>query len=429
MADMRRKPPVRSGGLHVTQRHRKLVTMDSLLSTPSGERVRIAFFGRRNVGKSSLLNAVAGQQVSIVSDLPGTTTDPVRKSMELLPLGPCVLVDTAGLDDEQETVGELRVKRTREELRGADIAVLVTDGETGIGPLEADIIRLLRDAGIAFHVVLNKADRIGVSEARREALARQAGTTVFVVSALTGEGVSAFRDGLSHTSIDEPTSQRIIGDYLHPGDHVVLVVPVDSAAPKGRLILPQQQTIRDILDTGATCSIAQVPQLKALLDGLQKPPRMVVTDSQAFAEVRAIVPQSVSLTSFSILFARYKGDYSVLKAGAEAVDKLRDGDCVLIAEGCTHRRQCTDIGTVKIPRWLEAYTKGKKLELSFTSGRGWPAEEELKRYALVIHCGACMLNRREMRSRITDCIRVGIPIVNYGVLIAKLRGVSFSEDL
>ena len=349
--------------------------------------------------------------------------------MELLPLRTCVLVDTAGLDDGQETIGELRVKRTREELRGADIAVLVTDGETGIGPLERDAIRLLRDAGIACHVVLNRADCMAVPEARREEIARQAGTTVFVVSALTGEGVSAFRDGLSHTSVDEPASQRIIGDYLRQGDHVVLVVPADSAAPKGRLILPRQQTIRDILDSGATCSIAQVPQLKALLDGLEKPPRMVVTDSQAFAEVRAIVPQSIFLTSFSILFARYKGDYPILKAGAEAVDRLRDGDRVLIAEGCTHRRQCTDFGTVKIPRWLESYTKGKKLELAFTSGRGWPSEEELKQYALVIHCGACMLNRREMRSRITDCIRMGVPIVNYGVLIAKLRGVSFSEDL
>lgn len=396
--------------------------MDSMNSTPSGERVRISFLGRRNTGKSSLINAVAGQSVSIVSDVPGTTTDPVRKSMEILPLGPCVLVDTAGLDDGQETVGELRVRRTREEVRGSDIAVLVTDAQTGIGSCERQAMRLLRDAGIAFHVAVNQVDRLPADEARLAAIAAASGAPVHAVSAVTGEGVAALRDAIAQTSLNEPESQRIIGDRLQPGDHVVLVVPVDSAAPKGRLILPQQQTIRDILDAGATCSVTQVPALAGVLAGLRKPPRMVVTDSQVFAEVRAIVPQDVPLTSFSILFARYKGDYDVLKAGADAVDKLREGDHILIAEGCTHRRQCDDIGTVKIPKWLRAYT-GKDFQLEFCSGRGWPLER-LQEFQLIIHCGACMLSRREMRTRISDATKAGVPIVNYGILIAKLRGVS-----
>lgn len=396
--------------------------MDSMNSTPSGERVRISFLGRRNTGKSSLINAVAGQPVSIVSDVPGTTTDPVRKSMEILPLGPCVLVDTAGLDDGQETVGELRVRRTREEVRGSDIAVLVTDAQTGIGSCERQAMRLLRDAGIAFHVAVNQVDRLPADEARLAAIAAASGAPVHAVSAVTGEGVAALRDAIAQTSLNEPESQRIIGDRLQPGDHVVLVVPVDSAAPKGRLILPQQQTIRDILDAGATCSVTQVPALAGVLAGLRKPPRMVVTDSQVFAEVRAIVPQDVPLTSFSILFARYKGDYDVLKAGADAVDKLREGDHILIAEGCTHRRQCDDIGTVKIPKWLRAYT-GKDFQLEFCSGRGWPLER-LQEFQLIIHCGACMLSRREMRTRISDATKAGVPIVNYGILIAKLRGVS-----
>lgn len=396
--------------------------MDSMNSTPSGERVRISFLGRRNTGKSSLINAVAGQSVSIVSDVPGTTTDPVRKSMEILPLGPCVLVDTAGLDDGQETVGELRVRRTREEVRGSDIAVLVTDAQTGIGSCERQAMRLLRDAGIAFHVAVNQVDRLPADEARLAAIAAASGAPVHAVSAVTGEGVAALRDAIAQTSLNEPESQRIIGDRLQPGDHVVLVVPVDSAAPKGRLILPQQQTIRDILDAGATCSVTQVPALAGVLAGLRKPPRMVVTDSRVFAEVRAIVPQDVPLTSFSILFARYKGDYDVLKAGADAVDKLREGDHILIAEGCTHRRQCDDIGTVKIPKWLRAYT-GKDFQLEFCSGRGWPLER-LQEFQLIIHCGACMLSRREMRTRISDATKAGVPIVNYGILIAKLRGVS-----
>ena len=396
--------------------------MSDLNQTPAGERVRIAFFGRRNAGKSSLLNAIAGQPVSIVSDVPGTTADPVRKAMELLPLGPCLLVDTAGIDDDQATVGELRVRRAREELRAADIAVVVTDPATGFGPAERALAEELRAAGVAFLVAVNKADAVPAPPERVAEVAAAAAAPAFAVSAATGEGVAALRDAIAATKLDEPASQRIVGDRLAPGDVVVLVVPVDSAAPKGRLILPQQQTLRDILDAHASAVVAQVPQLAGVLASLRAPPKLVITDSQAFAEVRAIVPRDVPLTSFSILFARYKGDYGTLSAGAAAVDSLPDGARVLVSEGCTHRRQCGDIGTQKIPRWLEAYAK-KTFVFETTSGRGWPTREELARYALVVHCGGCMLSRREMRRRISDCIAAGVPIVNYGVLIAKLRGV------
>lgn len=388
--------------------------------TPSGERIRIAFFGRRNAGKSSLVNAVAGQPVSIVSNVPGTTTDPVRKAMELLPLGPVLLVDTAGLDDDQAVVGSLRMQRTRIELRSADLVVVVTDPDVALGPCERDCMEQLRKAGIPFFLVVNQIDRQPVSEAMLAELSEAAKAPVFGVSALTGEGIESLKAALSQVRLDEPVSQRIIGDRLTRGDVVVLVVPVDSAAPKGRLILPQQQTIRDILDSFCITVVAQVSELPRALDALKAPPRLVVTDSQAFADVRAIVPASVALTSFSILFARYKGDYEVLKAGVDVLDRLRDGDKVLIAEGCTHRRQCDDIGTVKIPKWLLAHTR-RSLDLDFCSGAGWP--EDLRPYALIIHCGGCMLSRREMRRRISDAQSAGVPIANYGLLIAKLHGV------
>lgn len=396
--------------------------MSDLNQTPAGERVRIAFLGRRNAGKSSLVNAIAGQPVSIVSAVPGTTADPVRKAMELLPLGPCLLVDTAGLDDDEAGVGALRAGRAREELREADVAVVVTDPATGFGPVERALARDLRDAGVAFLVALNKADETPAPPERVAEVAAAAAAPVFAVSAATGDGVAALRDAIAATKLDEPASQRLVGDRLAPGDVVVLVVPVDSAAPKGRLILPQQQTIRDILDAHATAVVAQVPQLAGVLASLASPPKLVVTDSQVFAEVRAVVPRDVPLTSFSILFARYKGDYDALAAGAAAVDSLPEGARVLVSEGCTHRRQCGDIGTQKIPRWLEAYA-GRTFAFETTSGRGWPPREELARYALVVHCGGCMLSRREMRRRIADCAAAGVPIVNYGVLIAKLRGV------
>ncbi len=419
-------PPALSEGNQTGKENREA---DALNRTPAGERAHVVLFGRRNAGKSSLLNALAGQPVAIVSDVPGTTTDPVRKAMELLPLGPALLVDTAGLDDDQADVGGLRVRRTREELRAADIAVVVTDGATGIGPVERALLRDLRGAGVAFLVALNKADAIPAPPERVAAVAAEAAAPTLAVSATTGEGVAELRRAIAETKVDEPASQRIVGDRLAPGDVVVLVVPVDSAAPKGRLILPQQQTLRDILDAHATAVVAQVPQLAGTLASLRTPPRLVITDSQAFAEVRAIVPREVPLTSFSILFARYKGDYAALSAGAAAVDALPEGARILVSEGCTHRRQCGDIGTQKIPRWLEAYAK-RSFVFETTSGRGWPATpEELRRYALVVHCGGCMLPRREMRRRIADCAAAGVPIVNYGVLIAKLRGVPVTEEL
>ena len=401
--------------------------MSDLNATPSAERVRIALFGRRNAGKSSLLNALAGQPVSVVSAVPGTTTDPVRKAMELLPLGPCLLVDTPGLDDDQAGIGDLRVRRAREELRAADLAVVVTDAAAGLGAPERALLRDLRDAGVPFLVACARTDAVPAPPERLAALAAEAAAPVLPVSAVTGEGVAELRRALAETKLDEPASQRLVGDRLAPGDTVVLVVPVDSAAPKGRLILPQQQTIRDVLDAHATALVCQVPQLPGLLASLRAPPRLVITDSQVFAEVRAAVPPGIPLTSFSILFARYKGDYAALRAGAAALDSLRPGDRVLIAEGCTHRRQCGDIGTEKIPRWLRAYGK-EGLLLEWTSGRGWPASpDELRRYALVVHCGGCMLTRREMRRRISDCAAAGVPVVNYGVLIARLRGVPLDD--
>lgn len=391
-----------------------------MMSTPESERVRVAFFGRRNVGKSSLVNAIAGQPVSIVSATPGTTTDPVRKAMEMLPLGPVLLVDTAGLDDDQEGIGSLRTDRARAELRSADLVVVVTDPETGAGALELELAETLRRGGIAFIVAVNKADSFPEAQAAVDSIGRAFGAPVYLVSATTGAGVDALKAAIANIKLDEPQSQRIIGDRLQRGDVVVLVVPVDSAAPKGRLILPQQQTLRDILDSGCIGVVSQLGELAHTLDSLKNPPRMVVTDSQVFAEVRAVVPRGIELTSFSILFARYKGDFDVLKGGVDAVGRLKDGDTVLIAEGCTHRRQCDDIGTVKIPKWLDAYT-GKRLKYEFTSGIGWPAD--LGKYALVVHCGSCMLARRELRRRISEAQSAGVPIANYGLLIAKLRGV------
>lgn len=393
---------------------------DGMNATPEGERIRVAFFGRRNTGKSSLVNAIAGQPVSIVSDVPGTTTDPVRKAMEMLPLGPVLLVDTAGIDDDQADVGGLRMERARAELRSADIVIVVSDADTLAGAYETELIDKLRRSGIAFLFVVNKIDAMPESVEALSRIAAQISAPVYAVSAKTGEGVPELKNAIASVKPDEPPGRRIVGDMLSPGDMVVLVVPVDSAAPKGRLILPQQQTIRDILDSGCVAVMSQVPQLADTLALMRKPPRMVVTDSQVFAEVRAVVPPEVELTSFSILFARYKGDFEVLKAGTAAIDKLVDGDIVLIAEGCTHHRQCDDIGTVKIPKWLSEFT-GKKLEYEFTSGIGWP--KELSKYALIIHCGGCMLARRELRVRISEAEAAGVPIANYGLLIAKLKGV------
>lgn len=391
----------------------------SLNQTPQGERAHIAIFGRRNVGKSSLINALTGQEVAIVSETKGTTTDPVRKAMELLPLGPVVIIDTAGLDDEG-ALGALRVRRTRDVLNQADIAILVTEVDYGLGACEEELIGQVRAKGLPLVVVFNKADLAAPSEAVRRQAAESAQAPVFAVSSATGAGVEELKRALARIVPEDAAQHRIIGDLLQPNDIVVLVTPIDSAAPKGRLILPQQQVVRDILDSGAIAVVAKETELRAALASLGRKPRIVVTDSQAFEHVAAEIPADVPLTSFSILFARYKGDLEVLAQGAQAVDKLRDGDRVLIAEGCTHHRQTDDIGTVKIPRWLKKHT-GKNLMLEHSSGMEYP--RDLKEYALVVHCGACMLNRREMHWRIRQAQNACVPIVNYGVLIAYLHGL------
>ena len=391
----------------------------SLNTTPQGERVHIALFGRRNVGKSSLINALTGQEVSIVSDVKGTTTDPVHKAMELLPLGPIMIIDTPGLDDVG-ALGALRVKRTRDVLNQTDVALLVTEAEFGLGACELEILALIRAKGIPLLVVFNKADLAPPSEAALKQASDVAQAPVHGVSSVTGEGVEELKLALAKVVPEEADKFQVVGDLLRPSDWVVLVTPIDKAAPKGRLILPQQQVIRDILEADAIAVVTKEFELRESLANLAKKPRLVITDSQVFAKVSADTPRDVPLTSFSILFARYKGDLPTLVRGAKAVETLKDGDRVLVAEGCTHHRQSDDIGTVKIPRWLRQHT-GKPLVFEHTSGMKYP--KDLSQYALIIHCGACMLNRREMHYRIQQAKAAGVPIVNYGVLIAAMQGI------
>jgi len=392
----------------------------SLNETPQGERVHIALFGRRNVGKSSLINTLTGQEVSIVSAVKGTTTDPVRKAMELPPLGPIMIFDTPGLDDEG-ALGDLRMQRTHEILNKTDVAVLVLETEHNIGTCEQEILELVRAKKIPLVVVYNKTDLSTPSEEAMRQVAAATKAPLLTVSSVTGQGIENLKLTLAKIIPDDNSGPRLIADLLQPLDVVVLVTPIDSAAPKGRLILPQQQTVRDILDAGALAFVTKDTGLIATLDALKQPPRLVITDSQVFAKVSAETPRNVPLTSFSILFARYKGDLEILTQGAHAVDKLKDGDHVLIAEGCTHHRQCDDIGTVKIPRWLSKHTGGKELSLEHTSGIKYP--RDLSKYSLIIHCGACMLNRREMHYRIAQAQAAGVPIVNYGVFIAHVTGI------
>ena len=391
----------------------------SLNETPRGERVHIALFGRRNVGKSRLINALTGQEVSIVSEVKGTTTDPVSKAMELLPLGPVVIIDTPGLDDEG-ALGEQRMQRTRDVLNRTDVALLVAEAACGWGECEQELAAQVRGKGLPLLVVFNKADLAAPAEELCRAAAAQAQAAVHVVSAATGAGVEDLKLALARIVPEDDDKFRIVGDLLQPADLVVLVVPIDKAAPKGRLILPQQQAIRDILEADALAVVTKETELRETLASLGRKPRLVVTDSQAFAKVSADTPPDVWLTSFSILFARYKGDLGELVRGARAVEKLQDGDRILVAEGCTHHRQSDDIGTVKIPRWLRQRT-GKELVFEHASGMKYP--RDLKDYALVVHCGACMLNRREMHWRLAQAREAGVPIVNYGVLIAHLQGI------
>lgn len=375
--------------------------------TPAGERVHIGFFGRRNAGKSSLLNAVTGQELSVVSEVCGTTTDPVYKAMELLPLGPVMLIDTPGYDDEG-ALGEQRVKKTRQVLEKTDIAVLVVDAVEGMADCDEELISIFREREISYIVVYNKSD---ITDFRND--------NVIYTSAATGAGVHELKEKLA-AMLPDREERRLVGDLVNPMDIVVLVVPIDSAAPKGRLILPQQQTIRDLLEAGAIPVVVREKELKEALSKLSEKPVLVITDSQAFEEVAAIVPEDIPLTSFSILMARYKGFLKMAAEGVRAIDGLKDGDHVLIAEGCTHHRQCDDIGTVKIPRFLKKYT-GKDIVVETASGTGFP--EDLTPYALVIHCGGCMLNEREVLRRMRFAKKQGVPVTNYGIAIAQMKGI------
>ncbi len=381
----------------------------SLNSTPSGERVHIGFFGRRNAGKSSVVNAFTNQQISVVSDVKGTTTDPVTKAMELLPLGPVMIIDTPGFDDEG-SLGAERVKRTKQVLNRVDIAVLVVDGTVGKTAADHELIAIFEQKKIPCLVAYNKSDLTGQKE-YADGLA---------VSALTKENIDSLKETVARLVKSEDDGRKICADLVETGDIAVLVVPIDKAAPKGRLILPQQQTIRDLLDAGAAALVVRDTELAELLRSLGKKPSVVITDSQAFAKVKDIVPDDVRLTSFSILMARYKGFLETAVAGAAAIERLQDGDRVLISEGCTHHRQCDDIGTVKLPNWLRKYT-GKDIVIETSSGKGFP--EDLSPYKLVIHCGGCMLNEREMRYRRQFAGDSGIPFTNYGTAIAYMNGI------
>lgn len=380
-----------------------------LNDTPQSERIHIGFFGRRNAGKSSVVNAVTNQQISVVSDVKGTTTDPVTKAMELLPLGPVVIIDTPGFDDEG-ALGEMRVKRTKQVLNRVDVAVLVVDGTVGKTGADNELIEIFTDKKIPYIVAYNKSD---ISE-------QTDCPDGVAVSALDGTNIGLLKEKIAHLTKTDDTKKKICGDLVSEGDFVVLVVPIDSAAPKGRLILPQQQTIRDVLESGATAIVVRDTELKSTLESLGKKPKLVITDSQAFESVSKDVPEDIYLTSFSILLARYKGFLKSAVEGAAAIDRLKDGDRVLISEGCTHHRQCDDIGTVKLPRWLKNYT-GKELVFETSSGKGFP--DDLSPYSLVLHCGGCMLNEREVQYRRKFAEDSEVPFTNYGTAIAYMQGI------
>ena len=383
----------------------------SLNETVSADRLHIGFFGLRNAGKSSVVNAVTGQDLALVSDVKGTTTDPVKKAMELLPLGPVVIIDTPGIDDEGE-LGLMRVKKAKQVLNYADIAVLVVDAAKGKTAFDEELIGAFKAKAIPYIVAFNKSDLLESTPEETE--------NEIYVSAQNGVNINALKEKIASLVKSDAESKRIVADLIEPNDTVVLVVPIDKAAPKGRLILPQQQTIRDILDCGAQAFVTRDTELEHTLSMLKNKPKLVITDSQVFGYVSKIVPEDVPLTSFSILFLRYKGDLDAAVKGAKKLDELQDGDTVLISEGCTHHRQCNDIGTVKMPGWVLNHTK-KDIKFEFTSGTQFP--EDVSKYALVIHCGGCMLNNREMKYRIRSALDSGVPITNYGIAIAHMNGI------
>lgn len=379
----------------------------SLNSTPVSERVHIGFFGRRNAGKSSVVNAVTNQQISVVSDVKGTTTDPVTKTMELLPMGPVVIIDTPGFDDEG-ALGEQRVKRTKEVLNRVDVAVLIVDSTVGKTAADNEIVDIFKSKNIPHVIAYNKCD---LTDKRFD--------DGLAVSATENININLLKETIAR--LGKTGNDRVIcSDLVDEGDLVVLVIPIDTAAPKGRLILPQQQTIRDIIDSGASALVVRDTELEVLLGTVGAKPKLVITDSQVFNKVKDIVPDTVPLTSFSILMARYKGFLETAVRGAAAIDSLNDGDKILIAEGCTHHRQCDDIGTVKIPRWLKARTQ-KDIIIETASGKGFP--DDLSPYKLIIHCGGCMLNEKEVSYRRKFAEDSGVPFTNYGTAIAYMQGI------
>lgn len=388
--------------------------------TPASERVHISFFGKRNAGKSSVINAVTGQDLAIVSSVMGTTTDPVYKTMELLPLGPVMVIDTPGIDDEGE-LGALRVRKSYQVLNKTDIAILVIDSTAGKGEEELELIHRFHKKDIPYLIVYNKIDLLSTEKIKDLAMSVRAGEVL--VSASDGMNIQELKEKIASLKPEDTHKYPLIQDLIEPLDLVILVVPIDKAAPKGRLILPQQQTIRDILERGALSLVVRDTELKSTLDHFLAQgvcPKLVVTDSQAFARVSKAVPENITLTSFSILFSRYKGELEIQLKGIAALSSIEDGDRILIAEGCTHHRQCGDIGTCKMPEWIRNYT-GKKPVFEFTSGTEFP--DDVSSYKMVVHCGGCMLNEREMKYRIACCQDQGVPITNYGILIAQVTGI------
>ena len=411
--------------------------------TPSADRVHIGFFGRRNAGKSSIVNKVTGQELAVVSDVKGTTTDPVSKAMELLPMGPVVIIDTPGIDDEGH-LGELRVRKAKQVLNRVDVAVLVVDATVGKTSVDEELIRIFKEKEIPYLVVYNKADLLKTKDGNQFSSENKLNQNTHTdtvkensvsqnqdheiqnteqsiyASAATGQNIYELKERIASLAVTDELKLRLVGDLLEPSDFAILVVPIDKAAPKGRLILPQQQTIRDVLEAGAAAIVIKEDELSNTLETLGKKPKLVITDSQVFAKVSKETPEDIWLTSFSILFARFKGNLKAAAAGAAAIDRLKDGDKILISEGCTHHRQCDDIGTVKLPRWIRNYT-GKDLEFEYSSGREFP--EDVTKYSLIVHCGGCMLNEREMRYRQKCALDQEIPITNYGIAIAYMQGI------
>ncbi len=382
-----------------------------LNDTPSANRIHIGFFGKRNAGKSSVVNAITGQELSVVSEIKGTTTDPVYKSMELLPIGPVVIIDTPGFDDEG-TLGELRIKKTRQVLNKTDAAVLIVDATIGKTAPDYELIKLFEEKDINYIVAYNKADLVERPS--------NTGDNEIYISAKENTEIEALKEKIAALAVTEEANKKIVADLIHSLDFIVLVTPIDKAAPKGRLILPQQQTIRDILDVGAVSIVVRESELSETLANLGKKPALVITDSQVFEKVSADTPMDIPLTSFSILMARYKGLLETAVKGIAAIEKLNDGDTVLVSEGCTHHRQCGDIGTIKIPEWIKNYTN-KQINFEFSSGTEF--SEKLWKYKLIVHCGGCMLNEREVKYRMKCALDQGIPITNYGITIAYMKGI------